>query len=442
MSSVRLWIVSEVSRGGVPANGFGLTAVEDAVEKTMRKPILTIFYQFDPWNSSIGGIQTVVRNFIKFAPSEFEVRLVGITSNNEDAVNQWEQRQLDGRTVNFFPLFRLMDDDRRRVFPTTLRYTLALWGKKFQSDFMHFHRLEPSLMSMSWEANKTLFIHNDIHSQIQADSGKNGGILWQYFPSAYFALEGFLVRQFERIYSCNSNSANLYRGRYPDISHRVSFIKNTVDNSIFYPYSREQKIEVQKRIADKLGLPRYTKFVLFAGRLHPQKDPLLLIRSMAVLQEPDVHLLIAGKGELEDSIRHEIAQLGLAKSVTMLGSLPQSELAELQRISSVFVLTSAYEGLPLVALESLASGTPVVTTDSGETPSLLTPSSGVVCKERTPKEVAGALRQVLSSPHLYPSKDCVQAASPYSAREVINEIYADMLSHWKNASREFEVLHS
>ena len=46
----------------------------------MRKPVLTIFYQFDPGKPSIGGIQTVIRSFIKYAPSEFEVRLVGISN--------------------------------------------------------------------------------------------------------------------------------------------------------------------------------------------------------------------------------------------------------------------------------------------------------------------------------------------------------------------------
>jgi glycosyltransferase involved in cell wall biosynthesis len=58
----------------------------------------------------------------------------------------------------------------------------------------------------------------------------------------------------------------------------------------------------------------------------------------------------------------------------MLGSVRQAELAELHRICNAFVLTSAYEGLPLVALEALACGTPVVTTRCGETPNLLSRS--------------------------------------------------------------------
>ena len=43
----------------------------------MRKPILAIFYQFNPWRTTIGGIQTVISTFIKYALSEFEVRLLG-----------------------------------------------------------------------------------------------------------------------------------------------------------------------------------------------------------------------------------------------------------------------------------------------------------------------------------------------------------------------------
>jgi hypothetical protein len=42
-----------------------------------RKPILTIFFQFNPWKTSLGGIQTIIRSFIKYAPDTFDIRLVG-----------------------------------------------------------------------------------------------------------------------------------------------------------------------------------------------------------------------------------------------------------------------------------------------------------------------------------------------------------------------------
>jgi glycosyltransferase involved in cell wall biosynthesis len=115
----------------------------------------------------------------------------------------------------------------------------------------------------------------------------------------------------------------------------------------------------------------------------------------------------------------------------MLGSIDQASLANLHRLCSIFVLSSAYEGLPLVVLEALACGTPVVTTRCGETPNLLADDSGVVCEERTPTAIASAMRRVLFNPDDYPSEACVQTAKPYGARHVISDVYSEMLKRWK-----------
>jgi len=223
----------------------------------------------------------------------------------------------------------------------------------------------------------------------------------------------------------------LYQERYPAIADHVAYIRNIVDNEIFYPLAIEERAVGRCQLAKRLGLEEETRFVLFAGRLHPQKDPILLVRSIAALNEPNIHLLIAGAGELEGEVCSEIAQLGLSKQVTMLGSVPQAELAELHQICSAFVLTSAYEGLPLVALEALACGTPVVTTRCGETPNLLSDHTGVVCEERAPVAIADALRQVLLHPENYPMQACVRTAQPYSARTVVSDVYNDMWHRWE-----------
>jgi glycosyltransferase involved in cell wall biosynthesis len=397
----------------------------------MRKPILTIFYQYNPWRATIGGIQTIINSFIKYAPDEFEVRLVGTTDNPSHLISQWQETEFLGKRLVFMPLVKVHDDNVRKVVPTTLKYTLALIGQHFESDFLHFHRLEPTLVSLPWLGDKTLFIHNDIYSQIQSKESQKGAILWQKIPWAYFAVERLLVRQFTQIFSCNSNSVDLYRQRYPAIADRVSLIKNTVDGDIFYPLSLDQRNQQRQHLAQKLGLSHETKFILFAGRLHPQKDPLLLLQSMAALNQPNVQLLIAGDGELAGDIRSEIARLGLSQSVTMLGAISQAELANLHRLSSAFILTSIYEGLPLVVLEALLCGTPVITTQCGETPNLLTTNSGIVCQERSPMAIADALHQILSHPNLYPSAACVEVAKPYSAYEIVTHVYADMLQRWQ-----------
>jgi glycosyltransferase involved in cell wall biosynthesis len=397
----------------------------------MRKPVLTFFYQYNPWHSSIGGIQTLISLFIKYAPDEFEIRLVGVGDRHSKQIGVWQEAELHGRKLLFLPLFALENDDVRRLVPTTVRYMAALIGQCFAADFMHFHRIEPTLATLGWRGDKTLFIHNDIRTQLLSQNGRQA-ILWSRFPKLYFALEGLLMGQFSRILSCNSDSTDLYKKLYPALAERVNYYRNSVDTDIFYPLSVTAQTQQRQQLAQKLGLSTTTRFILFAGRLHPQKDPLLLVRSLSAVNQPNVHLLIAGDGELAAAVRSEIAQLGLTQQVTMLGAIQQAELAELHRLASICLLTSIYEGLPLVVLEALACGTPIVTTHCGEIPAVLTPGSGIVCESRSPSAIATAIECVLQQPHLYTAQACVLAAQPYSAREVIHQIYNDMLQRWQD----------
>lgn len=151
----------------------------------------------------------------------------------------------------------------------------------------------------------------------------NNAILWQRFPAGYFALERRLIKQFDQIYFCHSKSAKFYQHRYPSISERIAYLRNPVDDEIFYPLAPEQRQAKRKALARELNLPEETRFLLFAGRLHPQKDPFLLINAFAILNAPNVHLLIAGDGELAEPIQREISRCQLSNRVTMVGAIEQ-----------------------------------------------------------------------------------------------------------------------
>ncbi|MCU0523772.1 MAG: glycosyltransferase family 4 protein [Elainella sp. Prado103] len=396
----------------------------------MRKPVVTIFYQFDPWYSTIGGIQTLIKTFIQYAPQEFKLRLVGINGGSHLAIGKWHEAELYGKALLFMPLFSRPNDNIRHVVPTTLKYTLGLVGRNLSSDFMHFHRIEPTLVTRHWSGEKMLFVHNDMRQQIQA-SGSAKAMLWNQVPQIYFALERSLIEQFSQIFVCHSESVQLYRNRYPRIAPRISYIKNTVDSDRFYPLYAQQE-QHRLLLSRQLNLPDHTRFILFAGRLHPQKDPLLLVQSFAALNEPGVHLLIAGDGELQQVLQQQVRTLGLTPHVSFLGAVQQPQLVKLYQVASVFVLTSLYEGLPLAVLEALASGIPVVTTNCGETPNFLTSDSGVVCLERQPQAIAAALRQVLQFPERYPVSACLQAMRPYEAKMLMHELYDEMLDRWQS----------
>jgi glycosyltransferase involved in cell wall biosynthesis len=399
-------------------------------DRSSPNPSLTIFYQFNPWNSTIGGIQTVIRSFIKYAPDDFDLQLVGTGDGREMTIGAWHEESYAGKKLRFMPVLDLPEDNVRGRIPTTVKYTAALMGKKIRSDFMHFHRLEPTLMARQWNADKTFFVHNDIHQQMAAKDSNNA-ILWRRFPQAYFAMEGYLVRQFDEVLSCNSESTQLYKNQYPDIADRVSFIRNTVDTEVCKPLDASIRNAERIKLAHKLGLSEDTKFLLFAGRLHPQKDPLRLVQALKALNQPNVHLLVAGDGELASALKEEILRLNLSAQVTMLGAVEAARLVIYYQVASALVLTSEFEGLPLVVLEALACGTPIVSTHCGETPKFLTSNSGVISPDRSPESIAHSLQQILSNPNEYPSSACSDVAAPYSARSIVSQVYESMLQRWK-----------
>jgi colanic acid/amylovoran biosynthesis glycosyltransferase len=123
------------------------------------------------------------------------------------------------------------------------------------------------------------------------------------------------------------------------------------------------------------------------GRLSPQKGQLLLIEEMAKLVKEgvDCHLTLAGDGELRQKIEQRIGVLGLSSHVTITGWINEEQVRQYLQASRGLVLPSFGEGLPVVIMEALAMGRPVISTNiaaiselvrSNETGWLISPGNG------------------------------------------------------------------
>lgn len=129
----------------------------------------------------------------------------------------------------------------------------------------------------------------------------------------------------------------------------------------FQPKGAAAREAVRRRVAPDAGL-----LLLNVKRLHPLADQGTLLEAFALVlrERPDARLLVAGSGECEGDLRASIARLGLGDKARLLGLVPNQQVAELQAAADLFVLSSLLEATPTVALEALASGTPVVSTDN------------------------------------------------------------------------------
>jgi glycosyltransferase involved in cell wall biosynthesis len=146
----------------------------------------------------------------------------------------------------------------------------------------------------------------------------------------------------------------------------------------------------------ELKLDRGTRLVLIVGRLVEQKNHELAIRAIAGV--PDALLAIAGDGPLRPRLERVAAEEGVNGRVRFLGV--RRDVRALMGAADAIVLSSHWEGLPLSALEALASGTPLVATEVRGLRELVVDGENALLVPEEPEALAAGLRRVLDDPEL------------------------------------------
>ena len=152
----------------------------------------------------------------------------------------------------------------------------------------------------------------------------------------------------------------------------IDVVSMGVDLARFRPIPREEARE-------GLGREAAGPLLLAVGGLTERKNPLTLVRALALLREGGLpaRLAFVGDGPLAGPLRAEVAAHGLEAVVTLTGALSSEAVAHWMAACDVLALVSRPEPFGVVALEALATGRPVVVTDDGGTREILTPDPGV-----------------------------------------------------------------
>lgn len=136
------------------------------------------------------------------------------------------------------------------------------------------------------------------------------------------------------------------------------------------------------------------------GRLVDVKNyPLMLNALKRVLSiHNNVHLAIAGTGPLDKSLKDLAVQLGIYDKVSFLGNI--KNVPELLRKSNALLLSSYSEACPMVVIEAMAAGLPVIATNVGGVPELVT-DNGIVVESDNVKAFSDAMLRIIEDKKLY-----------------------------------------
>jgi D-inositol-3-phosphate glycosyltransferase len=220
---------------------------------------------------------------------------------------------------------------------------------------------------------------------------------------------------------------------------KISVIPAGVDTELFHPRDRAQ-------VRRELGLPDLdTPILLFVGRIERLKGIDTLLESVAVVSRTcsgkNLKVLIVGGGgqtEEENAELHRIVQLhrdlNLEEQVEFVGSKPQEMLPLYYSAADITVMPSHYESFGLVAVESMASGTPVIASNVGGLSfTVKHGETGFLVPEENHFALAEEVHTLLKNPELrlLMGEQAAQHALQYSWRNIaaqIADVYDEEIS--------------
>ncbi|WP_456373203.1 glycosyltransferase family 4 protein [Methanocaldococcus sp.] len=179
---------------------------------------------------------------------------------------------------------------------------------------------------------------------------------------------------------------------------KVKVIYNGIDPWEFdIDMSQDEILNFRRSI----GVQDDEKMILFVGRLTYQKGVEYLIRAMPkILEKHNVKLVIAGSGDMRNYLEDLSYQLNIRHKVIFLGFVSKEMLKKLYKSSDIVVIPSVYEPFGIVALEAMASGTPVVVSSVGGLKEIIKHEyNGVWVYPKNPDSIAWGVDRVLSDPN-------------------------------------------
>lgn len=222
---------------------------------------------------------------------------------------------------------------------------------------------------------------------------KNAACKEEHEPQVRIKNETSLMRSCDHIITFTDAEKRQIATLEPMVSGRISIVPCGVNFEQF-------KVLNKTAARYQLGLPPTTPVLIFVGRPVPIKGLTRLLKAVKLLNKTiTVRLILAGGPDTASPealpLKKQIIELDIADCVETVGCIDHRKLAVYYSAADATIVTSFHESFCLVALESLACGTPVIGSAVGGLPQIIRPGMGKVLDETNPESLAHAIKTLI-----------------------------------------------
>ncbi len=228
---------------------------------------------------------------------------------------------------------------------------------------------------------------------------------FKYFPELYTPLERYYhdfsmrhsIKHATKIIAISNATKKDLIKIYNADEKKIRVIYHGFDKQKYY---KQPKSEVVPG-----DILRLTPYIFFIGRLEAKKNVKNMIKAFGLLREDKTikhKLVLAGRsGYLYEEIKNEIDKLPqeVKRDVIELGYVPDDKVGQLMRNAAIFFFPSYFEGFGMPLVEAMASGVPVVGSNTTSIPEIMD-NAGILCDPESPEQFSIAISKIIKDDNL------------------------------------------
>ncbi|WP_343525284.1 glycosyltransferase family 4 protein [Sphingomonas sp.] len=317
---------------------------------TDKRYRVALIHPIDPRGVKVGGIETFVRDYINLHPEDMGIMLIGVDGFGDLELGKVHRVTVRGREIDFMPVVHIPDDVSsvpsggffKAVLLQLMMGVLRHYAKirrilKKGRYTLDLRRIELSILPALFGVRSVQMLHDG------ATKDKAMSSLLKRFWWVKVAAERFSVRQAGAFYCVNQDLTDRLKATYPRHAHKLGTLPTWANPNIFRrrPFRMDGPINV-----------------IFTGRLDLFKRPDLMFATIAEAHKLSDQVRFHYVGDGDPEAFPEFAPI--RDITTRHGRKTSEEIAELLGDMHICILTSDFEGMPRVVMESLTVGRPVV----------------------------------------------------------------------------------